>query len=285
MQVRKPAVAGYFYPGNEEELREQLEKLFLHKLGPGRLPRPKESFSRRLAGIVSPHAGYVYSGPVAAHGYLELAEGGRPKLIVVMGPNHHAVGAPIALSDYEAWETPLGTVDVDLEISRELVGASGVMAFDNDAHRYEHSIEVQLPFLQFLFDSSFKLVPISMLLQNPETSRIVGEAVADVVLELEPRAYIIASSDFTHYEEARKAANKDKYALEKILSLDLKGLYDVVIERDVSICGPGPIMSLIAAAQKLNATKPRVLKYANSGDVTGDYSSVVCYASIAFYYQ
>ena len=282
MRVRRPAVAGLFYEASREKLLKQLEEAFTHPLGPGsKPPRPGE-YTGGVLGIVAPHAGYVYSGHVAAHGYLELARGGAPETVILIGPNHHGMGMPVAASEADAWETPLGTVEVDKDLAKRLVEWSGVLAFDEEAHRYEHSLEVQLPFLQYVFGGGFRIVPISMYLQNPEVSRKLGAAIARAFSELGVKAYVVASSDFTHYEEARRAREKDEAAIDMILKLDEGGLYDVIVERDVTVCGYGAIMALIAAARRLGA-EARLLKYANSGDVTGDYSSVVGYASIAFY--
>lgn len=283
MSVRLPAVAGYFYPKDRESLREEIKRCFLHRLGPGKLPESASEFTGRMLGLVSPHAGYVYSGPVAAHGYFELALSGKPDVVIILGPNHHAYGDPIALSSCEVWETPLGSLEVDLELSKEIARKSKVASFDDMAHRYEHSIEVQLPFLQFVFGSEFRIVPISMMLQNPEASRLLGIAIASAIKEHGLRAYVIASSDMTHYEPQEVAERKDKLAIQRILELDYKGLYDVVIEQDVTMCGYGPVMTLIVTAKELGAYSAKLLKYATSGDVTGDYSAVVGYASVGFY--
>ncbi|RLF07809.1 MAG: AmmeMemoRadiSam system protein B [Thermoprotei archaeon] len=282
-KIRKPAVSGQFYPSDPKVLRDEIEKLFLSKIGPGRLPSVASTFSGDLVGVVSPHAGYMYSGSVAAHGIFALSASGKPEVIFILGPNHHGLGDPLALSGCEAWETPLGLVPVDLEVSKKLVEKTGILSFNDTAHMYEHSIEVQLPLLQYVFSSEFKIVPISMMLQNPEASRIIGESIASLILDKGLKAYIIASSDFSHYVEANIAKEKDDIAISRIMNLDYKGLYDVVIEYDISMCGPGPVMALIVAAKRLGVTKGTLLRYASSGDITGDYSSVVAYASIAFY--
>jgi len=281
--IRKPFVAGQFYPSDHDDLLDEIKRHFLSKLGPGKLPESKESFTGKLVGIVAPHAGYIYSGPIAAHGYYEMALSGKPDLVFILGPNHHAFGDPIALSSYDAWETPLGTVKIDKNISKEIIQRSGIVSIDDRAHMYEHSIEVQIPFLQFIFGSDISIVPVSMLLQNPESSKILGEAIASIILEHRLKAYVVASSDFSHYVESRIAKKKDYLAISKILDLDYKGLFDVVIENDISMCGPGPVMTLMVVAKEIDVEKGVLLKYASSGDVTGDYSSVVAYASIAFY--
>jgi AmmeMemoRadiSam system protein B len=279
MRVRRPTVAGLFYEASKERLLEQLEEAFAK--GPGEKPSAS-SYTGRVLGIVAPHAGYVYSGYVAAYGYAELARGGTPETVVLMGPNHHGIGMPVAASEADAWETPLGTVEVDKDLARRLAEWSEVIVFDDTAHRYEHSLEVQVPFLQYVFGSGFKIVPITMYLQNLEVSRRIGRAISRAIAELGVKTYVVASSDFTHYEEARKAAEKDHAAIDAVLRLDDRGLYDVIVEKDVTACGYGAIMALIAAARQLEPCTARLLKYANSGDVTGDYSSVVGYASIVF---
>jgi len=281
VKVRRPAVAGLFYEDNSEFLRRQIEECFLHKLGPGRLPPKPQQYSKSVLGVVAPHAGYMYSGPVAAHSYLKLAESGRPKVLFIFGPNHHGRGDPIAISSMEYWLTPLGKLKVDLELGKELAERSGIASLEDFAHIYEHSIEVQLPFIQYVFGGDVSIVPVCMMLQYPRAAEVLGKAVASMIEEHELKAYIIASSDFNHYEPAEVTERKDKKALEKILALDYKGLYDVVVETPISVCGPGPIMVLLVAARELKAKNVEILKYANSGDITGDYSAVVSYASIA----
>ncbi len=282
MSVREPAVAGYFYSSEREKLLEELKAAFLHKLGPRKLPERVDRYTGKVIGIISPHAGYIYSGHIAAHGYFLLAENGKPDIVFILGPNHHGIGAPIALSESRTWVTPLGVVDVDYEISKELASREPIIRFDETAHLYEHSIEVQLPFLQFIFETDFKIIPISMLLQSTESSKRVGKVISSIIEESGLKAYIVASSDFSHYVKAEKAAKNDKAAIEFILRLDIEKFYDTIIEKDISICGPGPIMTLMTIAENLGYRDAKVLKYANSGDVTGDYNQVVAYASISF---
>lgn len=278
--MRRPVVAGLFYEFDRERLLKQLSEAF--ERGPGVKPKAN-SYTGKVLGVVVPHAGYVYSGYVAAYGYAELARSGTPDVVILIGPNHHGVGLPVAVSGVGAWETPLGAVEVDKEVSKRLVEWSGVAAYDEVAHKYEHSLEVQLPFLQYIFGGGFRIVPVTMYLQDPGVSRKLGHAIARLYKELGLKAYVVASSDFTHYEEARVAAEKDEAAIDAVLNLDEGGFYDVIIERSVTVCGYGAIMALIATARDLAPVTAKLLKYANSGDVTGDYSSVVGYASIAFY--
>ncbi|QOJ78355.1 AmmeMemoRadiSam system protein B [Infirmifilum lucidum] len=282
MSKRYPAHAGYFYPKELEALRDAITKTFLHVLGPGKLPPQPPSFTGNLIGVVSPHAGYIYSGHVAAHGYLALAEAGKPEVVVVLGPNHHALGAPVAFDENEVWTTPLGDVELDVELEKEMASREPLLRFDLAAHMYEHSIEVQVPFLQFIFGSDFKLIPISMMLQTPEGARRVARAIVSVMQEHSVKFYVVASSDMSHYVDARVASRKDSLAIEKIKMLDVDGLYNAIIEEDISMCGYGPVMTLMEVARLTGFTKVSLLKYADSGDITGDKSEVVAYASISF---
>lgn len=282
MSKRYPAQAGYFYPKDPDELRKAIEQAFLHRLGPQRLPPPPQAYTGRVIGIVAPHAGYVYSGHVAAHGYLALTEAGKPDVVVVIGPNHHALGAPVAFDENEYWLTPLGEVALDVELEKEMASRESLLRFDFTAHAYEHSIEVQVPFLQYVFGRDFKLIPISMMLQTPDAARRVARAIVSVLEERGVKYYVVASSDMSHYVEASVASRKDSIALEKIKSLDTEGLYAAVIEEDISMCGYGPVMTLMEVAKLTGHRGVRVLKYADSGDVTGDKSEVVAYASVSF---
>ncbi len=279
---RYPAHAGTFYPASPVELRKAIESSFLHPLGPGSLPPEPGEYSGGVIGVVSPHAGYIYSGHVAAHGYFRLAQAGAPDVVFLLGPNHYGFGAPLAVDENEYWVTPLGEVRVDTGLAEEMVARERLLSFDFAAHKFEHSIEVQLPFLQYVFGDGFTIVPISMMLQTPEAAARVGGVIADLIAERGLKAYVVASSDMSHYVDARIAREKDMRAIERILALDVEGLYGVVIEEDVSMCGVGPVMTLMEVARRLGYTAPRLLKYANSGDVTGDYRQVVAYASISF---
>ena len=157
MSTRFPAVAGTFYAATKEALVRQIRNCFLHRLGPGSLPEVSEDGERRIAGLVSPHAGYMYSGPVAAHGYHRLASDGKPEVFVILGPNHTGYGSPVSMVDRCVWVTPLGEAVVDEDVAKAIFRASGIVDVDPVAHRYEHSIEVQLPFLQYLYGPSIRL--------------------------------------------------------------------------------------------------------------------------------
>ncbi len=281
-KVRYPAVAGSFYESSKEDLIKRLEWCFLHRLGPGKLPTKKAEVEERVLGIVSPHAGYMYSGPVAAHGFYELSRRKKPDLFIILGPNHYQAGALLAVSSADVWSTPLGYVRVDQDAAKKLVQISKLLEYDDTAHLYEHSIEVQLPFLQYIYGEDFKIVPISMILQEPNACIELGKAIFEFAKENNLNITVIASTDFTHYEPHEVASRKDKLAIDAILKLNPKLLYDTVIEHDITMCGCGPVMTLLSYLNNFSNVEARLLKYATSGDITGDYSSVVGYASIIF---
>jgi len=279
VRVRYPRYAGSFYNGSRDRLRSQLEWCFLHRFGPGSLPETSETPLKRVVTLISPHAGYIYSGPVAAHAYHFLASDGKPDVAVLLGPNHTGLGSAISIYKDGLWRTPLGDLSVDSDLAGEIVRESGIIDVDDSAHNYEHSIEVQLPFLQYVYSSPPRIVPIAFLMQDLESSLNVGEAVGKALLNR--NAVVIASTDLTHYEPQSSANEKDKAVIEAITSLDEKLLYEIVEERSVSMCGYGPTISAIAAAKALGAKSGKLLCYKTSGDVTGDFSAVVGYASIA----
>jgi len=276
--MRKPVVAGSFYAGSAAGLRRQIEDCFQHTLGPGALPKVPKVRKRRILGLVSPHAGYMYSGPVASHGFFQLASEGKPETIVILGPNHRGMGAAVALSKEDKWQTPLGDIEIDGKVGEAIVSAGRWAKWDDMAHNWEHSIEVQLPFLQYIYQTGFRVVPIAMLRQDLEVSQDLGRAIAAALKGKD--GIIVASSDFTHYESQSSASKKDHAALEAILSLDSRQLEEVVNSYSISMCGPGPVMTMLTACKQLGATKARLLRYATSGDITGDYSQVVGYASV-----
>jgi AmmeMemoRadiSam system protein B len=222
----------------------------------------------------------MYSGPIAAHSYNRLAKDGKPDTAVILGPNHTGHGNALATMREGTWRTPLGDVEIDTATADLITRASSIIDVDDSAHAFEHSVEVQLPFLQYLYGSSFKFVPICFLMQDLESSREVGSALAKALQG--KNAVIIASTDMTHYEPQRSAEKKDKAAIETVLKLDEVQLYSTVEGFSISMCGPGPTMALIVAAKALGAKKAELLCYKTSGDVAGDYSAVVGYASIAF---
>jgi len=279
--IRRPTVAGQFYEGDAEALRAQIKTCFLHELGPKKLP-PVNLYShpRNIVGMVCPHAGYMYSGPVAASAFYELALDGKPDTVVLMGPNHTGYGSALALMREGVWRTPLGDIDVDTKMANEIAHETSIIDVDELAHRYEHSIEVQLPFLQFLYGNSFKIVPICFLLQDYDSAVEVGRALVEVLDAT--NAVVIASSDMTHYEQAKTAAAKDQAVLNSVTDMDAKRFYETIETQNITACGYAPITALITYAKGANAKEAKLLNYHNSGDITGDYSSVVGYAAVSF---
>jgi MEMO1 family protein len=251
-----------FYPGTEGELRR-----LIGQLAP-KQPKPKIAAS----GVVVPHAGYVYSGAVAADVYASI-EGAQT--FVLLGPNHYMAGSAVAVSE-ESWATPLGAVDVDLELIKRL---DGIIDRDEDSHRQEHSIEVQVPFLQYFF-RDFKIVPIAIGMQDYDT---VKEVAAELIRALDGYSrstVIVASSDFTHYEDVDVAKKKDAMLIGDIERLDVPALYDDIYRLNATCCGYGPIAAMIMTCVSRGAKKGELIRYATSGDVTGD-RQVVGYAGIA----
>ena len=279
-KIRRPCQAGAFYEGTAESLKRQIENCFLHDFGPGKIPEVAKAGPRNIIGLVCPHAGYMFSGPVAAHAYYQLALDGKPDVVVFFGPNHTGYGSALAVMDEGFWRTPLGDVEVDGETAKQIVHESRIVDVDESAHRLEHSIEVQLPFLQYLYGSQFKIVPICFLMQDLSSAMDVGKAVAKVLVG--KNAVIIASSDMTHYEPQERAAKKDRLALEAVEAMDETKFYSTIEAHNISACGYGPISALIVAAKVLGAKEAKVLCYKTSGDIIGDYSSVVGYAAVCF---
>ncbi len=278
--IRRPVVASQFYEGTAEALKAQISSCFLSKLGPQKLPQVNfHTHPRNIVGLICPHAGYVYSGPVAAHGFYDLAADGKPDSVVLLGPNHTGYGSALSVMREGIWQTPLGDVEIDTKLADAILHETSVVDVDELAHRYEHSIEVQLPFLQFLYGNKFKIVPICFLMQDYDSAVEVGRALVEALDAT--NTVVIASSDLTHYEPAKSAAAKDHAALKAVTDLDAKRFYQTVENQNITACGFAPITSLITYANGVNA-KARLLSYRNSGDVSGDHSSVVGYAAVSF---
>jgi AmmeMemoRadiSam system protein B len=273
MKTRRPAVSGMFYAGSAGELKEQIEWCYKHELGPGTIPRVNSRGLREIVAIVVPHAGYYYSGPVAAHAYKELAEDGIFDTAVILGPNHTGYGYPVSLWAGGGWSTPLGEVEVNKKLAQRLLG--DVIKADETAHIHEHSIEVQLPWLQYLY-GKVRIVPIAMLAQDIETARIVGKSIGQAGDNL----IVIASSDLTHYEPHSLAMEKDSSVIEAIIALDEEELYERCEKLDCTMCGYGAVAAAIVASKEMKGKKASLLKYATSGDTSGDFSRVVGYGSI-----
>lgn len=277
--TRQPAVAGAFYPGSRGGLLSLIGECFTGTLGPGSLPAVPDKAAEKTLGLVSPHAGYVYSGPCAAHGFARAAKGGRFETVVVIGPNHHGWGAPVALYPSGEFVTPLGTVPIDEEHTSCLAAATSVAVLDEAGHRAEHSVEVQLPFIQRVWEQKVpRLVALVMAEQRIEAALELGGAIAQVFRD-EP-VLLVASTDFTHYRPKALAERQDKFALDKILALDAVGLLEEVARRDISMCGYGPVATVLEACKRLGCSGAELVNYMTSGDVTGDLSQVVAYASV-----
>lgn len=266
---RQPAVAGQFYPGNEKQLRADLSRMIPQNISPG----------KQVKGIISPHAGYVYSGSIAGRVYSEIA---IPATVLIIGPNHHGVGAAVALYPDGEWLTPLGPLKINSRLNALLLRHVPFIQPDNIAHQREHSLEVQAPFLQYL-RPDVSISAICLGHGGFPALRQIASGVAAAIREYGEDVLIVASSDMTHYESAESARSKDEAALERVLALDAGGLLDICSSRRITMCGVIPSVVMIEAAIQLGAVKAELSAYGNSGDVTGDNSQVVGYASVMVY--
>ncbi len=263
--VREPAVAGQFYPGNGDELRSLVEGF----LGPFQAEEP-------ALGIVSPHAGYVYSGAIAGMTFSGVRV---PETVLVLGPNHHGYGSPAAVYASGAWQTPLGEILIDESLAEELLAECPILQPDEVAHRFEHSLEVQVPFVQVKSPTA-KILPVCLGRGGFDQLLEIGQALGRVLKRSPGKVLMVASSDMTHYEPGEVARQKDMRALDRVLDLDPQGLYQVVTEGQISMCGMIPTVVMLAAAKELGASEAKLVHYGNSGDVTGDQSEVVGYAGV-----
>ncbi len=265
-QVRQPAVAGRFYPGDPERLRRDIQQY-----------TSVTGNKIHAVGCVAPHAGYMYSGHVAGAVYARLQ---LPARCIILCPNHTGVGEPLAIMSEGSWHTPLGNVPIDTKLAKDLLSRFPLLSEDEIAHRAEHALEVQLPFLQELA-GGFKFVPITVGTSRFDALSALGVAMAQAIeSEAEP-VLIIASSDMNHYEADEATRVKDRKAIDQVLALDPKGLYETVHKEDISMCGYGPAVAMLTAAKRLGAKSAQLIKYATSGDVSGDRDTVVGYAGIA----
>jgi AmmeMemoRadiSam system protein B len=277
--LRTPAVAGRFYPGRADELLRGIQEY----TSAGETP--VEAGRIAAIGCVAPHAGYIYSGVVAGAVYSRLK---IPERCVILCPNHTGKGLPLSIMANTTWQTPLGEVAAESDMGARLLRRFRALEEDSAAHRTEHAIEVQLPFLQAQ-QAALHIVPIVIGTRDFDMLRGLGEALADVIGDREEenqgedrkeRVLIIASSDMNHYECDAVTRVKDRKAIERVLAMDARGLWEVVMNGDISMCGFGPTIVMLTAAKLLGATSATLVKYATSGDVSGDYESVVGYAGI-----
>lgn len=276
-RIRPPAVAGSFYPAEAEELKKLLQECFvLSPLG----PRGVKSLSPSLLGGMVPHAGYIYSGPCAAHFYSSLER--DIGCVILLGVNHRGRGLKAALSLADYWETPLGKVKVDRELGELLKNQIHFLKEDERPHLQEHSIEVQLPFLQSVL-SEFTFLPISLSCLSEEECSQLGQAIAhlyETENASEKKTVLIASSDLSHYLSPQETERLDRIALERVLALDPVGLLKTVEEEDISMCGVFPTTVFLFAAEALGAKQARLLNHCHSGDAV-PMREVVGYASVA----
>jgi AmmeMemoRadiSam system protein B len=263
--IRTPAVAGRFYPGNRDHLLQALGGFLSGDA------RPVQAL-----GCVAPHAGYVYSGNIAGIVYSHIIV---PQRCIVLCPNHTGMGYPLSLMSTGEWHTPLGPVPIDSALAEDLKSRMPQLVEDQEAHRSEHAIEVQLPFLQ-VRQHLLSFVPIAIGTSRFEILETLGHALAATCEPPESRPLIVASSDMNHYESDAVTRRKDQLAIDRVLAMDTRGLHDVVMKEDISMCGYGPAIAMLTAAKALGATQAELVGYATSGDVSGDRNRVVGYAGI-----
>ncbi|MBA4371237.1 MAG: AmmeMemoRadiSam system protein B [Thermodesulfovibrio sp.] len=262
---RSPAVAGQFYHGTNARLKEQVEQYM-------RRDTPKET----VVGIMSPHAGLIYSGHVAGEVFSSIK---MPQTFIMLGPNHTGLGQAISLMDAGEWEIPTGLFKIDSRLASKIALNSDRISRDAQAHIFEHSLEVQLPFIGY-FSTEIKIVPIALLSASYEDCLDLARAIAEAVRSVDYPVVILASSDMSHYVTEKQARRMDTMAIEKILALDPAGLYETVRRERISMCGYLPATVMLAASKLLGADSARMIKYATSGEVSGDFDSVVGYAGI-----
>jgi MEMO1 family protein len=263
--IRQAAVAGQFYPSWPKELKETIDYMV-----------DKDATKVDAIGVISPHAGYIYSGPVAGAVFSRIK---FKDTFILIGPNHRGLGKPFSIMTEGSWKTPLGEVEINSEIAKAILKEGSGLEEDSLAHRYEHSLEVQVPFLQY-FKPNVMIVPIMLSQGSVSTYENIGRAVAAVLKKPGNEAIIVASSDMTHYEPHQKAKEKDNKAIEAILDLDAGELVNRITQYSITMCGYAPVISLITAAKEMGAKKAELVKYQTSGDTSGDFSSVVGYAGI-----
>lgn len=265
---REAAVAGYFYPDRKDELIQMLNRLI-----------PKIENKKEAKGILVPHAGYIYSGDVAGKVYDSIK---LPEVFIIINPNHTGKGADIAIMNEGEWSTPLGDVKIDTKLAKSIMQYHDEIKIDAEAHLKEHSGEVQLPFIQMLKDN-FTFVPICVKESSYEKLNKVGLAIYKSILDFGKDVLIVASSDMTHFQSAVAAERMDQLAIEEMMKLKPKKLYDTVLDNKISMCGIFPTVAAIIALKRLGCTKGELVAYSHSGEKTGDYDDVVSYAGMIFY--
>ena len=265
MKTREPVVAGQFYPGTKAGLEKMLSTLI-----------NKKEKKELVLGAMSPHAGYVYSGGVAGEVFSKLSP---KKLFIIIGPNHTGMGESFSVFPQGQWRTPLGSVEVDEEFANYLINNSKLFKADEIAHTYEHSVEVQIPFLQYVM-SDFKILPLCISSLNIDDLKKAGQELAKAIKELKRDVTIIASSDMTHYEPHEEAKTKDMQAIQTVLKMDEDELLKTVTKMNISMCGVAPVIIALSATKAIGAKEAEFIDYKTSGDTSGDYSSVVGYGGV-----
>ena len=280
--LRKPAVSGLFYPDNPDNLIKVIEDCFLDESGVSKIPK-LNTFSGNdyPIHIMVPHAGYQYSGAIASHGYCNIVQNGFPEVFIILSPNHTGLGSEVSVFNEGEWITPLGSVEVDNEFADEIISISDIATSDFSAHIREHSIEVQLPFLQY-FSNDFKIVPVTMGSQTFTASSDLAKAIFEAGKKLGKSYCVIASTDLSHFNNQEKANKVDGFVLEDIEEMNEFKLFEEVIQYNITMCGYGPVMTTISLSKMSGKNNCEILAYRTSGDVTGDFSSVVGYASGIF---
>ncbi len=294
-EKRKTTVAGMFYEQNANRLEEQLENCFTHDFGPGSIPKEKET-ELQLLGVIVPHAGLTCSGPFAAHSFFKLAEHGLPETCILIGPNHSGMGPAAAVDPSGEWETPLGPIPIDEDLVQQLVSSNRITADEATLHQQENSLEVQLPFIKYLskhLKKNCSIVPIVMAQQDLKNSQQIGEHIANIMANESKHITIIASSDFSHegYSYGRFppsgltadqfARKQDHHAIDAINKKNPQALYKAIQEHGISMCGYGPVISLLTIANKYPDSTVELLKYGTSYDTCSDSNTCVGYAAVA----
>ena len=269
-QVRPPLLAGSWYPANRDRLQQTIQGYLASTKG--------DALSGDIKALIVPHAGYMYSGRVAAHAYRHL-QGTSFRKVIMVGPSHRVPFEGVSVNVQRAYKTPLGTVPVDQELARRLIRADKAINWVPEAHSQEHSLEIQLPFLQFLL-SDFQIVPILMGRQDFSTCVLLAECLAEQ-LESAEDTLVLASSDLSHFHASDRAEELDMVFVERVRNFDPWGLSEALATGRTEACGGGPSIAVLLTARALGADRAVILKYANSGDVTGDHRRVVGYLSAA----
>ncbi|MGD0488230.1 MAG: AmmeMemoRadiSam system protein B [Syntrophorhabdales bacterium] len=273
-QIREPSVSGSFYPSNPDVLRADIEG-YLAKV-------PAQDLAGDILGLVLPHAGYMYSGPTAAYGYKALS-GRHYDTVIILAPSHQSFFVGAAVQEAGGYRTPLGVVEIDEALARELSRSEDIVHVDPKMHRREHAVEVQIPFLQCVL-ADFRIVPLIMgSAQDPQSSLELGGLIYDTIKNREGSCLILGSSDLSHYYTYGFAVEMDRAAIELLEKFDVEGMSGELVRGKYEACGAGAILATMDVCRKLGAAKSKVLHYENSGDVTGDRNEVVGYASCVFY--